>query len=86
MPPLLAQADTDITEGAAGQRHSTRFRIVAAVLVAIIAAVLGFAGVRLIADLASQSASQNGAQVVEPWVPASSGTEAAQVTSRELGR
>ena len=70
LPPLPDDDDgdghgdaADDAKDARGTAHSTRVRIIAAVVVAIIAAVIGFFGVRLIADLASRSASQNGAAV-----------------------
>jgi serine/threonine protein kinase len=58
-PPPWAQADSatlaPLPETAAESPH--RLRLVAAVLVALVAAVAGFFGVRIIADLATEGAS-----------------------------
>ncbi len=61
LPPLPVDPAVDQQEKPSAAGHSTLVRLIAAALVAILAAVLGFLGVRIIADLASQSASAAGA-------------------------
>ena len=76
LPPLPLEQTTSKPETGADSGHSRRFRILAAALAAILAAVLGFLGVRIVADLAGQSAARGDSAVRAVLPPSSDGHNA----------
>ena len=76
-PPPWAQSDSATlaplpagATGAAGAQAPTRIRIVAAILVAVVAALAGYFGVRIVADLARTSAAPTAAATAPPTAAA----------------